>query len=150
MQSESEESSFYSSSEFVSSGNETYSEGEEYMNQKDVDEMIEQINNFQPYMYEPESVASNTSSSNEDSSTSWSDSEDFVANWIGNTEWWCDCQNCKKETKEIDCLCCLEEAALNSKFDITSIFLVSLTLKTFDTLFEWICFKKRFDRAPRL
>ena len=70
MQSESEESSFYSSSEFVSSGNETYSEGEEYMNQKDVDEMIEQINNFQPYMYEPESVASNTSSSNEDSSTS--------------------------------------------------------------------------------
>ena len=71
------------------------------MNHKDVDEMIEQ-----PYMYETKKVVSNTSSSGEDSSTSGSD---FVDNPIGDTEW-CDCQNCKKEKRKIDCLCCLEVA----------------------------------------
>lgn len=132
MQSDSEESSFYSSSECGSSGNEADSEGEDYMTRKYVDRMIEQLNNFQPYMYEPERVVSNTSSSNEDSSTSGSDSEDIVANRIGNTEW-CDCQNCKKETREIDCLCCQEVAALNLKFDNSSIACI-LDSQEFSTL----------------
>lgn len=120
MQSDSEESSFYSSSQCGSSGNEADSEGEDYMNKTDLDEMIEQLDNFQPYMYEPEKAISDTSSSDEEMPTSGSDSEGLLVNRIGNVEW-CDCQNCKEERREIDCLCCQEVAALNLKFDNSSI-----------------------------
>ena len=48
--------------------NEADSEWEDYMTRKYMDRIIEQLNNFQPYMYEPERIISNTSSSNEDSS----------------------------------------------------------------------------------
>ena len=148
MQSESEESSFYSSGECGSSGNEADSEGEEFMNQKDVDEMIEQINNFQPYMYEPERVVSNTSSSDEESSNSETDTEDSVATRIGNVKW-CECQNCKEETREIDCLCCLEVAALNSKFDNIDIACI-IDSSEFSTLCLNECSEKRFNRASCL
>eukprot|EP00111_Clytia_hemisphaerica_P007238 TCONS_00021017-protein len=30
---------------------------------------------------------------------------------------WCECEGCQIETREIDCLCCNEVAALNEKFD---------------------------------
>ena len=33
----------------------------------------------------------------------------------------CECQNCKEERREIDCLCCQEVASLNSKFEKSNI-----------------------------
>ena len=86
-----------------------------------MDEIIAQLNNFQPYMYEPGREVSSTSSSDEDSSNSDSDIKDFTKfTRIGNVKW-CECQNCKEERREIDCLCCQEVASLNSKFEKSNI-----------------------------
>ena len=107
-------SSIFSSSEYGSSGNEADSESEGYMNK-----IIVQLNNFQPYMYGPEREVSSTSSSDEDSSNS--DIKDFTKfTRIGKVKW-CECQNCKEERREIDCLCCQEVASLNSKFEKSNI-----------------------------
>ena len=99
MQSESEESSFYSSSECGSSGNERIKKATNSW-KKDVDEMIEQINNFQPYMYGPERVVSNTILFDEESTNSETDTEDSVATRIGNVKW-CKCQNWKKKQEKL-------------------------------------------------
>lgn len=71
-------------------------------------------------MYEPEKIVSSTSSSDNDSSNSEPYSVDSVKTRIGNLEW-CTCSKCQEEKREIDCLCCQEVAALNSKFDTDKI-----------------------------
>ena len=45
-----------------SSGNEADTEGEDYFYEKELYEMIEMIDEFHPYMYEPEKEVQNSSS----------------------------------------------------------------------------------------
>ena len=59
------ESSIYTSSECGGSGNEADSEGEEVISRKKMDEMIEKLKRFNPYIFEPEKEVSSTSSSDE-------------------------------------------------------------------------------------
>ena len=111
------ESSIYTSSECGSSGNEANSEGEEVKSRKEMDEMIEKLKRFNPYMFEPEKEVSSTSSSDEStSSNSSTNSVDTFISRVGILDW-CKCQKCVEEKTEIDCLCCQEVAALNSKFN---------------------------------
>ena len=110
------ESSNTSSSGNGSSGNEADSEGEEVVSRRDMDDLIGMVEGFNPYMYEPERDISSTSSSSSESEISSSDTELNINTRIGNLEW-CHCQKCREEEREIDCLCCQEVAALNSKFD---------------------------------
>lgn len=111
-----------SSDEANSSGHEADledSEGEQF--ERDMREIVNVMRTFNPYMYEPEMEVSSVSSSDEQSlSTEASgESEYFDAKddtRVGHLDW-CKCGHCKIETREIDCLCCKEVDALNSKFD---------------------------------
>ena len=87
-------------------------------------------------MYEPEKDISSTSSSSSESETSSSDGELNTNTRIGNLEW-CHCQECKKEDREIACLCCQEVAALNSKFDTESMNCIIQSSE-----FETLCLNK--------
>ena len=111
------ESSIYTSSECGSSGNEADSEGEEVISRKGMDEMIEKLKRFNPYMFEPEKEVSSRSSSDEStSSNSSTNSVDTFISRVGILDS-CKCQKCVEKKREIDCLCCQEVAALNSKFN---------------------------------
>ena len=111
-------SSIDSNSDCGSSGNEGDSEGEEILMQNDMGKVVDKLKDFHPYMYEPKKLVSSTSPSDSESSISEGSSFhiDSSVNRIGKTDW-CKCKRCKKETREIDCLCCQEVAALNLKFD---------------------------------
>ena len=102
-------SSIYSSDEYGSSGNEADSEREEVLSRKDMNDVINKLKNFSPYMYEPEKEVSSTSESSSgesDASVSYSPDADALGR-VGNLDW-CKCKNCKLETREIDCICCQE------------------------------------------
>ena len=104
-----------------SSGNEADSKGEEVC-EKHVKEITEMMKCFTPYMFEPEKddVSSISSSSSEVEDEDENDSESKTnlekSSRVGNLEW-CKCGECNIEKREIDCLCCQEVDALNSKFD---------------------------------
>ena len=84
--------------------------------------MLSTMKTFNPYMYEPERDVSTCSDesdvSNLDKNESKESSEDNVR--LGNLDW-CKCRKCLVEKSEIDCLCCFEVHALNSKFDTENI-----------------------------
>ena len=112
-----------SSDEGHSSGNETDSESENF--ERDMRQIVNVMRTFNPYMYEPEREVSDTSneSSSEESMEERTSSEEIgvtaapdIGLRVGNLDW-CKCKNCRVETREIDCLCCNEVDALNSKFD---------------------------------
>lgn len=124
------EGSIYTSSECGSSGNEADTEDEEVC-RKEMDDMIEKLKNFHPYMYEPERQVSSTSSSSDESETSEHSTATFTER-VGKLVW-CKCQKCKEEMREIDCLCCQEVAALNSKFDAENMCCI-LESREFETL----------------
>ena len=130
------ESSSNSSCGNGSSGNEADSEGEDIVSRKDMDKLIGMVDRFNPYMYEPEKDISSTSSSSLESDTSSSDGELNTDTRIGNLEW-CLCQKCKKEDREIDCLCCQEIPALNSKFNTESMNCIIQSSE-----FETLCLNK--------
>ena len=77
---------------------------------------------FTPCMFEPEKddVSNiNISSSeveDEDENDSGSKTNLEKSSTVGYFEW-CKCGECNIEKREIDCLCCQEVDALNSKFD---------------------------------
>ena len=102
------------------SGNEADSEGEEVC-EKDVKEIRDMMKCFTPYMFVPEKddVSSISSSSSEVEDEDENDSEsktNLKSSRVGNLEW-CKYGECNIEKREIDCLCCQEVDALNSKFD---------------------------------
>ena len=74
---------------------------------------------FNPYLYEPEKDVSDTDSSNESEIDKSSSEEDYSVEKprVGNNDWCKCCGHCKIEKRNIDCLCCQEVHALNSKFD---------------------------------
>ena len=104
-----------------SSGNEANSEGGEVC-EKDVKEITDMMKCFAPYMFEPEQddVSSISSSSSEvedeDENSSESKTNLEKSSRVGNREL-CKYGECNIEKREIDCLCCQEVDALNSKFD---------------------------------
>lgn len=102
-----------SSSYNGSSGNEADSEGEYYG--RGVREVTDMLKNFNPYMFEPEKNVSSTSSSSTSKSEE-TETENEVEGRVTNLDW-CTCGCCKKEKREIDCLCCQEVSALNCVFD---------------------------------
>lgn len=102
-----------SSSYNGSSGNEADSEGEYYSGE--VKEITNMLKGFNPYMFEPEKDVSSTSSgltSESDEAETENEQEGRVANLD-----WCTCGFCKRESREIDCICCQEVSALNCVFD---------------------------------
>ena len=112
-----------------SSGNEADSEGEQVC-EKDVKEITDMMKCFTPDMFEPEkddvsSISSSESKTNLEKSSR-----------VGNLEW-CKCGECNIEKREIDCLCCQEVDALNSKFDREN---MSCVIKSIE--FETLCINK--------
>ena len=87
-------SSEYSSNDL--SGNETDSENEESY-EREIDEMIDLIKNFNQYMYEPEKNVSDTTSTENDSSEN-SDNELLCYGKVGIIDW-CECKKCLVEKK---------------------------------------------------
>jgi len=126
-----------------SSGNEADSENEEQFD-KEIRDITEMMNEFRPYIFEPEkevSSTSQTSSSNEDESENDGNDEDCGEINDENVRVgklnWCKCELCSYENREIDCLCCQEVDALNSKFDDENIHCV-----TESTGFATLCTNK--------
>ena len=122
-----------------SSGNEADSKGEEVC-EKHVKEITEMMKCFTPYMFEPEkddvSSISSSSSEIEDENDSESKTNLEKSSRVGNLEW-CKCGECNIEKREIDCLCCQEVDALNSKFDRKS---MSCVIESNE--FETLCINK--------
>ena len=124
---------FFCNSNGGSSGNEADLEGEEAY-AKEVNETM--MKTFNPYLYEPEEDVSDTESSNESEINKSSSEEDYSVEKlrVGNKDW-CKCGgNCKIEKRNIDCLCCQEVHALNSKFDAENYFGCITESKDFETL----------------
>ena len=96
-----------------SSGNDANSEGESYG--KDLREITELMNCFNPYMFEPEKKDGSSTGSSSESESEESESERQNETRVTNLDW-CTCGNCKNEKREIDCLCCKEVDALNGIF----------------------------------
>ena len=133
------ESSLSSYGDGRSSGNEADYEGGEVC-EKDVKEITDMMKCFTPYMFEPEkddvSSISSSSSEIEDENDSESKTNLEKSSRVGNLEW-CKCGECNIEKREIDCLCCQEVDALNSKFDREN---MSCVIKSIE--FETLCINK--------
>ena len=83
------------------------------------------LNKLKPYMYEPEysSEECESSESELEDETHKNKAQEKVENRVGNTNW-CICKHCKRETRNIDCLCCREELRISDdKFEGKYIFL---------------------------
>ena len=83
---------------------------------KDLREITELTNCFNPHMFEPEKkddVSSTGSSSKSESEESESERQNETR--VANLDW-CTCGNCKNEKREIDCLCCQKVDAINGIF----------------------------------
>ena len=134
------ENSLYSYGDGTS-GNEADSEGEEVC-EKDLKEITDMMKCFTPYMFESEKddVSSISSSSSEIEDEDENDSESKTnleqSSRVGNLEW-CKCEECNIEKREIDCLCCQEADALNSKYDREN---MSCVIKSIE--FERLCINK--------
>ena len=121
----------------------------------DVEELANMLSKLQPYQYEPcnrerKSDGSESETTDNDSDTE-SDGLDPIETNCEGTEQnikelktkktiregnldWCECLQCQNETREIDCLCCQEVAALNEKFDENS-----MTCITESTELQTLC-----------
>lgn len=112
------------------------------------EEIADILRNLQPYQYEPRKHGSDSSSSSSESDLDSSDilpgdlsgiSEDEderdVIRRRGSKDW-CKCGHCKKEIREIDCLCCLEVDAISEeKFE-------NQNCITLCTEFKTLCLEK--------
>ena len=83
----------------------------------DINKLNDLIGNLHPYCYETEKDASKTKGSDNDANQDESSEEENVSPnnaeiRAGNKDW-CICGCCKKEIREIDCLCCQEVAAIS-------------------------------------
>ena len=109
-----------SSSESESEIEENSSDGQE----NDYEEMNELLGNLAPYDYEPEQAisseerdSSDYESSSDSSDSSENENEDLQLGRVGNKEW-CNCDQCKREIRDVDSLCCTEVAAIvEEKFE---------------------------------
>ena len=101
------------SEEIIASGESETSENENESKEEDDEEVIAEIlGNLHPYQYEPGNDTESSDSASESDilpNELSSDDEDDANRRSGNNEW-CQCGTCKKETHEIDCLCCQEVA----------------------------------------
>ena len=88
---------------------------------------------MQPYQYEPGNDNESSDSASESDilpDELSSDDEDGANRRSGNKEWW-QCGTCKKEIREIDCLCCQEVAAISDdKFESQKCITLSQQFKT--------------------
>ena len=114
------DASFTLSDEGGSSGNEADSEGEEIFD-KDMKEMLSMMKIIQ-IMYEPEIDVSTCSDESDVSDFDKNESEECLEDnvRVENLDL-CKCENCLVGKREIDCLCCFEVRASNSKFDTENI-----------------------------
>ena len=128
-----------------SSGNEADSERESHG--KDLREITELMNCFNPYMFEPKKkdVSSTGSSSESESEKIESErqNETRVTNLGG-----CTCGNCKNKKREIDCLCCQDVDALNGIFHNEQV-KCAVMCEEFKTLFKQGCIEKCFNWTER-
>ena len=122
------------SEEIIESGESETSENENENEEEDDEGVIAEIlGNLQPYQYEPGSDNGSSDSAREsdilpDQLTS--DDEDDANRRSGNKEW-CQCGTCKKEIREIDCLCCQEVADISDeKFESQKCITLSQQFKT--------------------
>ena len=80
-------------------------------------DLSEMMGNLAPYNYEPEQDISSYSSSEDNSSNSDINENKNNLGRVGNKEW-CKCDECKREIRDIDSLCCTEVAAIaEEKFE---------------------------------
>ena len=105
--------------------------------------MLSMMKTFNPYMYKPErdvSTCSNESDVLEFDKIEFEEcSEDNLR--VGNHDW-CKCGNCWVGKREIDCLCCFDVHALNSKFDTEYISCYYSIKGVWNVTYEWNCAKE--------
>ena len=82
----------------------------------DTDEDISNLfMGLQPYQFEPEKPhLTSSSSENSEEESEQQESNQQETSRAGN-KLWCVCENCRTETREIDCLCCQEVAAISEE-----------------------------------
>ena len=95
-----------------SSGNEADSEGESYG--KDLKEITEMMNCFNPYKFEPEKKDVSSPGSSSKSKSEEIESEGQNETRVTNLDR-CTCGNCKIKKRETDYLSCKEVDALNKQ-----------------------------------
>ena len=113
------DASFLLSDEGGNSGNEEDSEVEEIFD-KNMKEILSTMKTFNPYMHEPETNVSTCSDESDVSDIDKNESEECSEDKVRAGDW-CKCENCLAGNREIDCLCCFEVHALNSKLDTENI-----------------------------
>ena len=100
-------SSDYSSEE---ENNVSESSGEESDDSSFLENVTKEVEQLKPYLYEPMCSTLSKSCNNQGSNIE----VDVVAqpSRVGVLNW-CMCKNCQKESREIDCLCCQEDDAVD-------------------------------------
>ena len=122
------------SEEIIESGESETSENENESKEEDNEEVIAEIlGNLQPYQYEPGNDNESSDSASESNilpDELSSDDKDDANRRSGNKEW-SQCGTCKKEIREIDCLCCQKVAAISDdKFESQKCITLSQQFKT--------------------
>ena len=122
------------SEEIIKSGETETSQNENESEEEDNEEVIAEIlGNLLPYQYGPGNDNESSDSASEHDilpNELSSDDEDDANRRSGNKEW-CQCGTCKKEIREINCLCCQEVAAISvDKFESQKCITLSQQFKT--------------------
>ena len=122
------------SEEIIKSGETETSQNENESEEEDNEEVIAEIlGNLLPYQYGPGNDNESSDSASEHDilpNELSSDDEDDANRRSGNKEW-CQCGTCKKEIREIDCLCCQEVATISvDKFESQKCITLSQQFKT--------------------
>ena len=125
--------------EDISEHSETESCEEEEIGEE---EIVDTLRNLQPYQYEPRKHDNGSSSSSEsdldssdilpdDLNETCEDEDDRELNRRRGNKDWCKCGCCKKENREIDCLCCQEVYAISEdKFENDNCITLATEFKT--------------------
>ena len=105
------------------SENEYLSTSEEECESDSANDTDEDISNLfmglqpglQPYQFEPEKPHLTSSSSENSEEESEQQESDHQETSRAGNKLWCACEKCRTETREVDCLCCQEVAAISEE-----------------------------------
>ena len=122
------------SEEIIESGESETSENENESEKEDDEEVIAEIlGNLQPYQYVPgnDNESSDSASENDILPDELSSDDEDDANRRSRSKEWCQCGTCKKEIREINCLCCQEVAVISDdKYESQKCITLSQQFKT--------------------
>ena len=127
-------SSDYSSEE--ENFNVSESSGEESDDSSFLENVTKEVEHLKPYSYEPLCSTLSKSCNNQGSNIEVDVAAQPTRVGVLN---WCMCKNCQKESREIDCLCCQEDYAIDElKLDGNIFFQCFYLLQKFKTWLYYV------------